>query len=169
MAPLALIGSSADHRHSSVGEADLIQLVTFRLGREEYGVEIMKVQEIIRWQEITRMPQMPNFIEGVINLRGKVIPILDLRKRFELGETSTGSATRIVVVSLDDHTLGVIADSVSKVLKFSSKLIEAPPPVIAGIGKEYLRGICKVNGRLIVLLDINRIITATEKMALQVV
>jgi len=140
----------------------LLQLVTFTLGTEEYGVDIMRVQEIIRMQDITRVPQMPAFIEGVLNLRGNVIPVVDLRKRFALPTAEQTAQTRIVVVNVGDRTTGVVVDAVSEVLRLAEDQIEPPPAVVAGIGHEYLRGVGKVGGRLIILLDLDRILTVTE-------
>jgi purine-binding chemotaxis protein CheW len=141
----------------------MIQLVTFRLGSEEYGIDIMKVQEIIRIQSITRVPQMPAFIEGVINLRGSVIPVLDLRKRFEMEGTAIDHEARIVIVNVDGRTIGVVVDAVSEVKRLSESQIEPPPPVVAGIGHEYLRGVGKLDGRLIILLDLEKILSSEEK------
>ena len=140
----------------------LLQLVTFTLGTEEYGVDIMRVQEIIRMQDITRVPQMPAFIEGVLNLRGNVIPVVDLRKRFALPTAEQTAQTRIVVVNVGDRTTGVVVDAVSEVLRLAEDQIEPPPAVVAVIGHEYLRGVGKVGGRLIILLDLDRILTVTE-------
>lgn len=144
----------------------MLQLVAFRLGTEEYGVEIMKVQEIIRIQSITRVPQMPAFIEGVINLRGSVIPVLDLRKRFAMEATTIGHEARIVIVSIDGRIIGVIVDAVSEVKRIPESQIDPPPPVMAGIGREYLRGVGKLDGRLIILLDLERILSNEEKEGL---
>lgn len=138
------------------------QLVSFRIGSEEFGISIMKVQEIIRMQEITRVPQMPDFIEGVINLRGNVIPIIDLRKRFNLEISAKTNETRIVVVSVLDRIMGIIVDGVSEVLRLTDDQIEPPPPVISNIGKEYIKGIGKLDKRLLILLDIDRILSSEE-------
>ena len=156
-------------RFQKAAQADMgqmIQLVTFRLGSEEYGIDIMKVQEIIRIQSITRVPQMPVFIEGVINLRGSVIPVLDLRKRFEMDASAIGHEARIVIVNVDGRTVGVIVDAVSEVKRLSESQIEPPPPVVAGIGHEYLRGVGKLDGRLIILLDLEQILSHEEKAGL---
>ena len=157
--PLKNTGRQADER-------PVRQLVTFALGREEYGVDIMRVQEIIRFQNVTRVPQMPAFIEGVINLRGTVIPVIDLRKRFELGSAGNTAQTRIVVVNVGNRTTGIVVDAVSEVLRLAEDQIEPPPPAVAGIGHEYLRGVGKVQGRLLILLDIDKILTANEQGAL---
>ncbi|HOD41867.1 MAG TPA: chemotaxis protein CheW, partial [Candidatus Wallbacteria bacterium] len=120
------------------------QLVSFRLGVEEYGVSIMKVQEIIRMQEITKVPQMPDFIEGIINLRGNVIPIIDLRKRFGLSCAEKTIDSRIVVVSVRERIVGIIVDGVSEVLRLSEEQIEPPPPAVSTAGREYIKGVGKL-------------------------
>lgn len=140
----------------------LLQLVTFTLGTEEYGVDIMRVQEIIRMQDITRVPQMPPFIEGVINLRGNVIPVIDLRKRFALPVAEQTVQTRIVVVNVEGRVTGVVVDAVSEVMRVGEDQLEPPPPVVAGIGHEYLRGVGKIGGRLVILLDLDRVLTVAE-------
>ncbi len=152
------------HKHGTESDsARLRQLVTFTLGQEEYGVDIMRVQEIIRYQEVTRVPQMPDFIEGVINLRGNVIPVIDLRKRFALGSAEHTGQTRIVVVNVASRVMGVVVDGVSEVMRLAEEQIEPPPPVVAGIGHEYLQGVGKVQGRLLILLDLDRILSAQEQ------
>ena len=163
------IDLSGKRNRAEEGGGRITQHVSFQLGNEEYGVEIVKVQEIIRMQDITRVPQMPDFIEGVINLRGNIIPIIDLRKRFALNVSEQTVETRIVVVSVEGRMVGVVVDRVSEVLKFSERQIEPPPAVIAGIGREYLRGIGKVGDRLIVLLDVDRILTGKEAGSLETV
>lgn len=142
------------------------QLVTFNLGKEEFAVPILQIQEINRLVEITRVPKSPDFVEGVINLRGKVIPIIDLRKRFSLPQSDLGKYARIVVVNMDGRMVGLIVDSVSEVLRLPNDAIEPPPPVVAGIGSEYIKGLGKLEGRLLILLDLSKILTKEEKREL---
>lgn len=142
------------------------QLVTFNLGKEEFAVPILQIQEINRLVDITRVPKSPDFVEGVINLRGKVIPIIDLRKRFSLHQSDLGKYARIVVVNMDGRMVGLIVDSVSEVLRLPSDAIEPPPPVVAGIGSEYIKGLGKLEGRLLILLDLSKILTKEEKREL---
>jgi len=141
------------------------QLVSFKIENEEFGVNIEEVQEIIRLPEITRVPQAPFFVEGVINLRGNIIPVIDLRKRFELDATSKTNATRIVVSNVNGKTTGIIVDSVSEVLRLPKDAIEPPPPIIAGIEAKYLRGIGKLDDgkRLLILLDLKEILTVRKE------
>lgn len=134
-----------------------MQLVSFRLHREEYGIPITKVQEIILMGEITRVPQTPEFIKGLINLRSTVIPIIDLRLRFGLEEQTPGDETRIVVVNTGGKTIGLIVDAVSEVLRISADQIAPPPPTVAGLGRDYITGLVKLEKRLLVMLDIDTI------------
>ena len=143
----------------SVEAPGTMQLVSFRLGHEEYGVKITKVQEIILMGEITRMPQTPGYIKGLINLRSNVIPIVDLRLRFGLEETEPTDETRIMVVNVNDKTVGLIVDAVSEVLRISEDQVTPPPPAVSGLGREYLTGLVRLDERLLVMLDIDKIIT----------
>src|SRR5215467_9105441 len=136
-----------------------MQLVSFRLAQEEYGIEITKVQEIILMGEITRVPQTPEYIKGLINLRSTVIPIVDLRLRFGLAQEPTTDETRIMVVNVAGKTIGIIVDAVSEVLRISKEQIAPPPPTVAGLGREYLTGLVKLEKRLLILLDIDKILS----------
>ncbi len=144
------------------------QLVVFQLGAELYGVDIARVHEIIRLQSITRVPRAPSFVEGVINLRGKVIPVVDLRRRFGLPTSEHTRATRTVVVEIGDQVVGIIVDSVSEVLRVSTSTIEPPSPVVAGIDSEYLQGIAKLPERLVILLDLDRVLAREERRAIEI-
>jgi purine-binding chemotaxis protein CheW len=143
------------------------QLVVFELGAELYGVEIARVHEIIRLQSITRVPRAPSFVEGVINLRGKVIPVVDLRRRFGLPTAEHTRASRIVVVEIGDQVVGVVVDGVSEVLRVNTATVEPPSPVVAGIDSEYLHGIAKLPERLVILLDLDRVLAREERRALE--
>ncbi len=144
-------------------DADLLQLVTFSIGDEEFGVEILKVQEIIRMLEITKVPKAPPFVEGVINLRGKVIPILDLRKRFGLDSRSHDKNTRIIVIEISSMIVGFIVDSVPEVLRLPANTVEPPPPVVAGLDSDYISGVGKLEDRLLIMLDLNRLLSNEEQ------
>jgi purine-binding chemotaxis protein CheW len=144
-----------------------MQLVSFRLAQEEYGIEITKVQEIILVGEITRMPQTPEFIKGLINLRNTVIPIVDLRLRFGLAQEEPTDETRIMVVNVSGKTIGIIVDAVSEVLRISHEQIAPPPPTVAGLGQAYLTGLVKLPKRLLILLDIDRILGDPEAAAME--
>lgn len=150
--------------------ADEIQLVVFTLKTDdivcEYGIPITQVQEIIPMTTTTRMPQAPDFVEGIINLRGRIVPIIDLKKKFAMGSSILNSETRSIVVEVDGSTVGIIVDEVSEVLRLSYDSIEPPPTIIAGITAEYLTGIGKLENRLLVLLDMNKILNDREKTEL---
>lgn len=137
------------------GEATL-QLVTFRLGREEYGVDINSVQEIIRGGGITEVPGAPPHVSGVINLRGKIIPVVDLRRRFSRPEIEANEEQRIVVVELGEKRLGMLVDSVRQVIQFSTSLVEEMPEDATTAEASYIRGMGKLDGRLIIILNLNR-------------
>ena len=142
------------------------QLVVFDLASEGYGVDIGAVREIIRMQEITRVPNTPDFVEGVINLRGKVIPVIDLRKRFGLQVMDQSKDNRIVVVDIGKQDIGVIVDSVTEVLRISADSVEPPTSVITSADSDYLLGIAKLESRLIILLDLESVLSHDEKETL---
>ncbi|PWL56824.1 MAG: chemotaxis protein CheW [Desulfovibrionaceae bacterium] len=140
----------------------LLQLVTFSIDEEEFGVNILKVQEIIRIMEITRVPRSPEFVEGVINLRGRVIPIVDLRRRFGLAAIAHDKDTRIIVIELNSLVVGFIVDAVSEVLRIPADTVEPTPPVAAGMDSEYISGVGKLQDRLLILLDLDKLLTAED-------
>jgi purine-binding chemotaxis protein CheW len=141
---------------------DLIQLVTFVLGSEEYAVNILKVQEINRMTDITLVPNSPPHVEGVINLRGKVIPVVNLRKKFGMEEKDDNSDSRIMIVDLGGSTMGIIVDAVSEVLRVPPSVLEHTPPMAAEIDTEFISGIAKLQDRLIILLDIDKMVGKSE-------
>lgn len=145
---------------------DELQLVTFRLASEEYGLPITKVQEINRLLPITKLPQTPSFMEGIINLRGRIIPVIDLRKRFQLLITEHNEDTRIIVVEINGQTVGVTVDAVTEVVRLSTSDVEAPPASIA-VDSRYINGVGKIDGRLIILLDTDQVLTAQEEIAVK--
>ncbi len=142
------------------------QLVVFDLSTEAYGVDIGTVREIIRLQDITRVPRSPEFVEGVINLRGKVIPVVDLRKRFGLPAEVESKENRIVVVDIGAQDIGVIVDAVTEVLRIATESVEPPASVITTADSEYLLGIAKLDSRLIILLDLEQVLTEAEHHSL---
>jgi len=130
-------------------------LVTFKLGNEEYGIEIGSVQEIIRAADITPVPGAPAHVRGVINIRGKIIPVVDLAKRFRLSGAETDDAQRIVVVELGEKRLGMLVDSVSQVIKVPSGIVEDLPEEASSLDDHFIKGIGKLDDRLIIILDLN--------------
>ncbi len=144
-------------------DAELLQLVTFSIGEEEFGVDILSVQEIIRMMDITKVPRAPDFVEGVINLRGKVIPIIDLRRRFGLTTRDHDKHTRIIVIEINNMIVGFVVDSVSEVLRIPASTVEPPPPVVSGLESEYISGVGKLEDRLLILLDLNKLLSGEER------
>ena len=140
--------------------------LTFRLGAEEYGLEILKVQEIIQMQAVTRVPRTPSYVRGVINLRGKVIPVVDLRAKFDLDKVEDSERTCIIVVQVSHKdgviTMGVIIDEVREVLDINAENIEETPSFGASIDTAFILGIGKVGGTVKILLDIDKVLSATE-------
>ena len=143
-------------RHSSER-----QLVVFQLAGEAYGVEITTVREIITMQPVTPIPRTPEFVRGIINLRGRVIPVVDLRRLLSLAQGDAGRETRIMVVEVGTRTVGCIVDAVKEVLTISDEVIE-PPTGAAGPEGEYLKGIAKVGDSLVILVDLQRVLAADE-------
>ena len=146
------------------------QLVVFGLGKEEFGIDISQVREIVRIQTITAIPQSLDFVEGIVNLRGQIVPIVDLCKRFRVENTMTGDASqrRIIVVNMGNQNIGVLVDGVSEILRIPDDSIEPTPPIVAnGVSSDFIRGVAKVENRLIIMLDLERIFTFEEKTALE--
>jgi purine-binding chemotaxis protein CheW len=143
---------------------DLLQLVSFKIGAEEFGVDILKVQEINKMTQITKVPNAPDFVEGVINLRGRVIPIIDLRTRLGLEKIEHTKDTRIIVVELDGKTVGFIVDAVNEVLRIPANITEKPPELVAGIDADYITAVGKLEDRLLILLDLDRILKGDVKL-----
>ncbi len=141
-------------------------LVTFFLTGEEYGVDVRLVQEIIRVSEVTQVPRAPEFIKGVINLRGRIIPVIDLKKKLGLGEVSIERQARVVVIRLRDRLIGLLVDGASQVLKVPVSTIEAAPEEVVEIDANYIRGVAKLQARLIILVDLPKILGVDRDAAL---
>ena len=142
--------------------SELLQLVSFKIGTEEFGVDILNVQEIIKIVQITKVPNSPVFVEGVINLRGKVIPVIDLRTRLGLQKLEHDKDTRIIVVELSKSTIGFIVDAVNEVLRIPVSITEAPPEIVAGLDSEFIKSVGKLDDRLLILIDLNKILLQDE-------
>ncbi|WP_177505388.1 chemotaxis protein CheW [Anaerosinus sp.] len=140
---------------------DEVQLVAFKLGKEEYGVSILHVQEIKRLTDITRVPYTPGFIKGVMNLRGSVLPVIDLKKRLGLFEEPYSEDTRIIIVKVDDISIGMIVDAVTEVLSIAPEHIEEPEAVVDGNGNNFISGVGNLDNRLVIMLNLNEIIGLT--------
>jgi len=149
-------------RELKVAHEQLLQLVGFHVGGEEFVIDILRVQEIIRTQQLTRVPNSPDCMEGVMNLRGKIIPVIGLRKRFGLEEVPPNKQNRIVVVEIKGAVLGFVVDAVSEVLRIPAGSVE-PPPRISLVEREYVAGVGKVGDRLLILLDADRLMSGAEQ------
>jgi purine-binding chemotaxis protein CheW len=141
----------------------IYQLVSFVVENEEFGVDILKVQEIIRTVEITRVPKSPDFVEGVINLRGKIVPVIDLRRRFGIDKKAHDNETRIIVVELPDKVVGFLVDKVKEVIRVEKSIIEAPPELTTNVDTNYITGVAKLQDRLLILLDLDRVLSNEEQ------
>jgi purine-binding chemotaxis protein CheW len=142
------------------------QLVVFALGKEEFGIDISKVREIVRIQNITTIPQSMDFVEGIVNLRGQIVPIVDLCKRFLVVERDAGKDVdrRIIVVNMAEQNIGILVDGVSEILRVPDESIEPTPPMVtSGMSSEFIRGVAKVKERLIIVLDLDRIFSSEER------
>ncbi len=143
--------------------SEIRQYVGFMLGNEKFAISIMDVEEIIRLTEITPVPKAPDFIEGIINLRGRVIPVADLKKRINLGEASYDDKTRIVVVMLNDKRMGLIIDSVDEIIRIESNDIEQAPALTVNMDASYVEGVAKTEKGMIIILNIHKIFTSEEQ------
>jgi purine-binding chemotaxis protein CheW len=152
------------HDHTQVSAADSHQFLTFALGQEEYGVEILKIQEIKGFSQITPLPNAPAYVKGVLNLRGTIVPIVDLRKKFQLPEVAYTQFTVIVVVQVQGKTLGFIVDAVSDVLTVAADAIQPTPDLHGQIDTACLTGLARTGGdqgeKLVILLDIDKVLMA---------
>ncbi len=146
---------------------EVLQMVSFVLNEEEFGVDILKVQEIIRIVELTRVPNAPHFVEGVINLRGRIVPVIDLRKRFGLPQNEFDKNSRIVIVAVNNLVVGFLVDKVKEVLRVPKAVIEPPPEITSTIHTDYIIGVAKLDDRLLIVLDLERILAPSEKNELE--
>jgi purine-binding chemotaxis protein CheW len=146
-----------------------IQIACFRLGDDLYAVDIMRIKEIIRPQKLTALPKSPSFVEGVLNLRGTVIPVIDLRKRFDFPVSAHDKNTRLLIVTLGRQLLGLEVDEVTEVITVHVKDIKPPPLVAKGVRTEYLVGVCLAKDSLIMLLNLDKILTDLESGVLNTI
>ena len=148
-------------------QKDLRQFVSFVIAGEEFGVNILTVQEIIRPIAITRVPHAPAFVEGIINLRGRILPVIDLRKRFGFPPREQDEDTRIVVLEVEEQVIGFVTDAVREVLRVDASTMEPAPELAVGIDAHYLRGVAKLEDRLLILLDLEGVLSDEEARALE--
>ncbi len=146
-------------------DSELLQLVSFMVGTEEFAIPILSVQEINRMMQITRVPGSPQFIEGVINLRGKIIPVLNLRKRFGMDSVEQSNDARIIVVEVSNRVIGFTVDRVNEVLRIPANIVEPPPTMVCGVDSDYVQGVGKLDDRLLILLNLDQLFSAEELAA----
>lgn len=140
------------------------QYVVFNLNKEEFGIDIMNVKEIIPYQESISVPDTPDFIEGIINYRGNVIPVISLKRRFKLETEVLTKDTRIIVITLEDKDIGFIVDEASQTLYLDEEQIDPAPDIILGVDKKYIMGVGKIGeDRLLILIDLEKVLTAEER------
>lgn len=144
-----------------------LQFVIFQVGVQNFAVEINRVKEILRYRKVTPVPKAPSFLEGVIDLRGILIPVLDLRKRFEISGTQTDSRTRIIILRSGKKKIGIVVDAVHRVLPISLANIKAPPAIAQSHGSDFLLAVAKHRDDLYVVLDLDKILSAAERMSLE--
>jgi purine-binding chemotaxis protein CheW len=142
---------------------DLIRLVSFKVGSEQFAVDILRVQEINRMMELTQVPQSPAGVCGVINLRGRIVPVLDLRTRLGIQVSEQSEASRIIVVEIQGSTVGFIVDAVHQVLQIDPRIIEPTPQITSGKDTSYIQGVAKLDASLMILLDLDKLIS-TESL-----
>ncbi|KXG43407.1 chemotaxis protein CheW [Tepidibacillus infernus] len=144
-----------------------IKVIVFRLGSEEYGVDVQQVKSIERMEHITRVPNTPPFVKGVINLRGVVIPIIDLRRRFSIEQKDYNESTRIIIVNVEEMEVGLIVDAANDVIDIPVQAIEPPPKVVGAVEAIYLRGVAKLSNRLLILLNLDKVLNVDEMKELE--
>jgi purine-binding chemotaxis protein CheW len=142
------------------------QLVVFELANEFYGIDIAVVESIIKMQEITQLPQTPAYLKGVTNLRGTVLPVIDLRNRFGMETQNDTKQTRVIIVTMGDVKVGLMVDGVSEVLRISDESIEPLPPMVNSVNSDFLKGIVRLEDRLIILLEVEKVLALEEQQAL---
>ena len=155
--------TAEDHvndEHYSSNDSE--QYLTFMLAGEEYGVEILRVQGIQGWEKVTKIPNTPEYILGVINLRGEIVPIIDLRQRFSLDKIQFGSTTVVIVVKMEndgkERTLGIVVDGVSETYRFEGENIQEPPEFGSAVSTEFLKGLASIDEKMVILLDIDQLV-----------
>jgi len=142
------------------------QYVSFNLDSEKYAVDIMYVEEIIRIVEITQVPRAPEFVEGIINIRGKVIPVVDMKKKLHLGSISVDNSTRIIITNIKNRKIGFIVDSVNEVIRIDDSLIDDAPTVTMTMDSSYIKGVAKTDQGLIIIIDITKVFSSGEESQL---
>ena len=150
-----------------MSQGDDIQVVVFRVGGQDFAFNIFHVQRILRYERPAPLPKAPSFLEGVLSVQGAVVPVIDLRKRFELLRAETGEETRTMILEVEGGAVGAVVDAVVEVLRVGAAQVTPPPPVVRGLAAEYIQGIISVAGRTVILLQTARLLTSSERIALR--
>lgn len=140
------------------------QYVIFKLDKEEYGIDIMNVKEISQYQEIIKVPNAPSFVEGIINFRGNVIPVISLRKRFNMKESIIGKDSRIIIISIGQKEVGFLVDEASQTIRLDDSDIDPTPDIISGDAREFITGIGKLDNGLLILINLEKVLSEKEKL-----
>ncbi|MFI5279868.1 MAG: chemotaxis protein CheW [Gemmatimonadales bacterium] len=148
---------------------DDIQVVIFRVGGQEFAFNVFHVQRILRYEKPAALPKAPGFLEGVLQVQGQIVPVVDLRRRFELKDAPLKEETRTMVLEADGVVVGVIVDAVLEVLRVSAAVVTAPPAVVRGLAADYIQGIITLGTRTVILLQTGRLLTSSERIALEAV
>lgn len=162
-----LLGGGDPTMEASGAPEEKLRVVTVRLGPEVFGIDVMKVFEVLRVPDVRNVPKAPDFVEGVTEARGEVVPIIDLRKRFSLPETAVGPETRLLIVAMGENRIGLLVDGVPGVAEYPADAVNAPPEIFRGLESRYLDGIVKEDERLLLLLNIEEVLSSEERIALE--
>jgi purine-binding chemotaxis protein CheW len=156
-------GATAKTAHGKSGpETGANEFLAFTLGREEYGIDILKVQEIRGYEQVTRIANAPEFVKGVVNLRGIIVPIVDMRIKFNLGEPTYDQFTVVIILNISGHTMGMVVDSVSDVITLAADQIKAPPELGTVFNTDYLIGLGTIDERMLILVDIDKLMSSDD-------
>lgn len=156
-------------KSTTIDSQELIQLVGFKLGNEDFGIDISRVQEINMMMQLTKIPNSNKCIEGVVNLRGKIVPVINLRERLGLAKKADDGKTKIIVSDINNKLIGFIVDEVNEVLRISKSIIEPAPEIVTGIESELIEGVAKLESRLLILLNLDKVLTLTEIKQLELI
>lgn len=162
MAAIDVLREAGPGRESGSRNVTNVQLVGFRLDGDDYAIPITRIQEIILMKPVTRIPQVPAFIEGLINLRGVVIPLINLRTRFGMAPREVDDETRTIVLNLHDRTIGCIVDAVTQVMRLAGDQIQSTPTTIASVARNYIAGLARLEDRLLIVLDVEKLFDPSE-------
>ncbi len=156
-------GAQTSNRHTTgAPDAGTLEVLAFRLGAEEYGIDIQKVQELRNYETVTQLVNAPDYIKGIVNLRGVIVPIIDMRVKFSLGAQTYDQFTVVVIVNIAGHIIGMVVDSVSDVITLQSEQIKPPPEVGATLDTEYMIGMGVIDERMLILMDIDKLMSSAE-------